>query len=89
MVDRKKEIFLTKKNDVLDKVYVRDVRKSVAKKHKPVDEIAILRKMLHRVFDLVVELHGEEIRDEIIAEFNEYFNEVEKIKADVKEELGI
>ena len=83
MVDRKKEIFLTKKNDVLDKVYVRDVRKSVAKKHKPVDEIAILRKMLYCV------AHGEAPSDKLIKEFDEYYNEVEKIKTDVKEELGI
>ena len=88
MIDRNKEIFLAKQNDTLEKLYVQDVRKAVAKKHKPVDEIAILRKMLHRVFDLVVELHGEEIRDEVINEFNEYFTEVEQIKSNIKEELG-
>ena len=56
------------------------IKKAVSKKYKLEDELAITRKMLKRVFDLVVELHGKEIADEVIAEFNQYFDDVEKIK---------
>lgn len=47
------------------------------------DEIAILRKMLKCAFDLIVVIHGEEISDKVIAEFQQYFADVEKIKKEV------
>ena len=83
MVDRKKKILLAKKNDMLDKLYVQCVRESVAEKRKPVDEIAIIRKMLYCV------AHGEKPSDELIKEFDEYYNDVEHIKSEIKDEFGI
>lgn len=56
------------------------IKEGVKKEYRLEDELAITRKMLKRVFDLVVELHGREIADEVIAEFNQYFEYVEKIK---------
>lgn len=59
------------------------IRKGVGRIYRIEDEIAISRKMLKRVFDLVVELHGKEIADEVIAEFKKYFEDVEKVKEEV------
>lgn len=53
------------------------------------DELALARKMIKRIFDLVVQLHGKEIADEVIAEFTEYNAKVEQIKAEAKKTLGI
>lgn len=61
------------------------IREGVKKKYRLEDELAITRKMLKRVFDLVVELHGREISDEVITEFKKYFEDVEKIKEEVGE----
>ena len=59
------------------------IKERVKKQYRVEDELAITRKMLKRVFDLVVELHGEEISDKVIAEFKQYFADVERIKEEV------
>lgn len=86
---RKEEIHLYKRNGKINELYQRDVRKSVKKKRRIEDELAIHRKMLNRAFEIILSLHGGEISDEIIEEFNSYNGEVEQIKKDLKEELGI
>lgn len=59
------------------------IRQRVKKKYRLEDEAAIARKMIKKLFDLVVALHGKEIADEVTAEFMEYFNTVEAIKEEV------
>ena len=77
-----------------EELYTDKVREDIKDKKGPLgmtleDEVAIARKMLKKVFDLVVKLHGKEIADEVIAEFTEYNERVEQIKAEAKEKLGI
>lgn len=70
--------------------YTDKVKEGVKEKYPHLEEeVAIARKMIKRVFDLVVQLHGQEVADEVIAEFKEYNEHVEKIKAEAKAELGI
>ena len=83
MVDREKEIFLSELNNEIEEFYAQNVRRKVAKKRKPVDEIAIIRKLLYCV------IHGEKPSNELIKEFDEYYNDVEKIKSEIKDDLGI
>ncbi len=59
------------------------IRAGVKKKYRLEDEVAILRKMNKRLFDLVIELHGKEISDEVIAEFKNYFADVEAVISEV------
>ena len=59
------------------------IKAGVKKIYSLEDELAITRKMLQRVFDLVVELHEKEIADEVIAEFKQYFEDVERVKEEV------
>lgn len=59
------------------------IRSGVKKKYRLEDEVAILRKMNKRLFDLVIELHGKEISDEVIAEFKNYFADVEAVISEV------
>ena len=59
------------------------IRERVKKKYRLEDEVAILRKMNKRLFDLVIEIHGKEIADEVITEFNQYYEDVETIKEEV------
>lgn len=89
MIDREKELFLSKANNSLDDLYAQDVRKSVAREFKTGDELAMHRKMMKEMFELIVELHGSEVRSEVIDKFMAYFDRVEQIKSDVKEELGL
>ena len=89
MLNREKEILLAKKNDVCDKLYVQDVRKSVAEDFSREDELALHRKMMKEMFELIVELHGSEVISEVIDKFMAYFDRVEQIKSNVKEELGL
>lgn len=89
MIDRSKELFLTKANDSLSDLYAQDVRKSVAKEFQTGDELALHRKMMKEMFYLIVELHGSEVRSDVIDKFMAYFDKVEQIKSNVKEELGL
>lgn len=57
--------------------YEDKVREAVREEMFPEDEIAILRKSVAKLFQLVSYLHPDEVNHE---EFDEYFNLVEKIK---------
>jgi hypothetical protein len=59
------------------------IREGVKKIYRLEDEVAILRKMNKRLFDLVIELHGKEIADEVTTEFKQYYEDVERIKEEV------
>ncbi len=88
-VSRKEEIFIAKKNNKLQKLYERDVRNAIRCDKRIEDELAIFRKMIKTLFELVVSLHTEEITNEVISEFLEHFDKVEQIKETIKEELGL
>ena len=89
MVDREKELFLSEQNGAIDELYAQDVRKNVAKEFQAGDELALHRKMMKEMFELIVELHGSEVKSDVIDKFMAYFDKVEQIKSNVKEELGI
>lgn len=89
MVDREKELFLSEQNNAVDELYAQDVRKNVAKEFQAGDELALHRKMMKEMFELIVELHGSEIKSDVIDKFMAYFDRVEQIKSNIKEELGI
>ena len=79
-------IKLSKKCGYSKDLYHDKVKKGVRQKYKhPVEEIAILRKSIAYLFELIGELHSGEINN---AEFAEYNAMVEDIKAKVKAELS-
>lgn len=77
---------LVNKNEKTDKLYVQEVRKEVSKKYDKADEIAILRKAVSYLFELIATLHAGEINN---AEFAEYNAKIEQLKSEIKTELGI
>jgi hypothetical protein len=85
---------LAQLNGYTNERYTDMVKENIKDKNGPLgmvveDEVALARKMLKKVFDLVVKLHGKEIADEVIAEFAEYNEKVEKIKAEAKRVLEL
>lgn len=97
--DRKKQIALARVNGDLDRLYAQDVRKKV--RHSPseseglnegkmlADEVAILRKMVKHQNEILVTHLGLDETNPVVQEFNEYFEHVEAIKRNLKEEFGI
>lgn len=85
--DRKKEIYLAKRNGCIERLYSRDVKHGVKKEKELPDEVAILRKMVKALFDKA--FHGIEIPDKVIAEFEAYNSSVETIKSTLRAELGM
>ena len=84
MTERDKEL-IDKLNGTEDIRRGDKIRDGIKRKgYRLEDEIAILRKMLKCAFDLIVVLHGEEISDKVIAEFKQYYADVEKIKEEIK-----
>ena len=83
MISEKDKDKLAELNGLTKERRTDKIRQGVKKKYRLEDEIAILRKMNKRLFDLVVELHGRDISDEVITEFKEYFNAIERIKEEV------
>ena len=78
--DKKK---LADLNGFSEEFRVERIRKGVKEKYRLEDEVAILRKMNKRLFDLVIELHGKDISDEVIAKFKNYFADVEAVISEV------
>ena len=70
-----------------EELYTDKVKEGVKKKYPhPEEEIAILRKAIAYLFELISKLHDGELNN---AEFAEYNAIVEQIKAESKEKLGI
>lgn len=65
--------------------YTDNVREGVKKEFTLEDEIAILRKAVAYLFELISKLHEGELNN---AEFAEYNAIVEQIKAEAKEAIG-
>lgn len=83
---KQERIKLSEKCGYTNDLYHDKVKKRVGKKYKhPVEEIAILRKAVAYLFELIGELHSGEINN---TEFAEYNAIVEQIKAEVKSELS-
>lgn len=61
-----------------------EIVRGIRKKMSPNDELAILRKAVAYLFDLISLLHEGEISNEEFKEYNEY---AEQVKALVKAEL--
>lgn len=74
------------KNGFAEDRYLESVRSRVGKQFKLADELAILRKSVAYLFELIASLHSDEIDN---AEFEEYHAAVEAIKTQIKTELGI
>lgn len=89
MVNRDKQLYLASANNKNEDLYTQEVRRRVKELYLLEDEVANLRKMLNRAFEIIITLHGSEISDEVVAEFKAYFNKVEQIKKDLKEEIGL
>lgn len=83
MVPDKTKRLLDNLNNLNAESRIDRIREGVKKEYDLEDEVAILRKMLKKALDLIIELHGEEISDEVITEFNEYFSNVERIKKEI------
>lgn len=73
---------LAELNDMTNDLYVQEVRAEVRKQYDPQDEIAMLRKAVAILFDVVALLHSEQLNNE---EFKTYNDTVEAIKARCKE----
>ena len=85
-MNEKIKLDLVRKNDKLNALYTERVRKAVDKEFKLADEVAILRKSMAYLFELISHLHEGEIDNE---EFAKYHLEIEKIKSEIKTDLGI
>ena len=75
---------LAKKNNCTEARYKESVRKNVADTFDKADELAILRKAVAMLFDVVSTFHPVDN-----AEFKDYNAKIEAIKSEVKESLGI
>ena len=71
------EVMLAKANNAENDLYPPEVNKKLTENHPCGDETAILRKTLHAL------IHNEPIP----SEFEAYYNEAERVKAEVKERL--
>lgn len=84
---RTPENALAAENGILEKRKTMLIREGVQQEFPhPSDELAILRKAVAVLFEVVATLHPGEINN---AEFAEYHAKVEAIKSEVKEVLGI
>lgn len=82
MITEDKKDKLAKINGLDKERYEDKVRASVREELFPEDEIAILRKAVAKLFDLVASLHPDEIDN---AEFAEYNALVENIKKNARQ----
>ena len=87
MVNRDKQLSLAQENNLQSPLYVQDVRSEVKGGYILEDEVAMLRKMCGAFLEYHV--HGTPLPTDVVAEFKAYFNKVEQIKKDLKEEIGI
>ena len=82
--DEKRE--LAQDADWLDDLYSDNVKKGVnRKKYDRFKEHAIHRKIEYAL--LMKVLHDEPIPEELITEFLQYYNDIEDVKAEAKEEV--
>lgn len=77
---------LVDKNEKTNELYVQEVRKVVSEEYHEADEIAILRKAVSYLFELIATLHAGDINN---AEFAKYNAEIEAIKSGIKSNLGM
>ena len=74
---------LAELNGLSEELYVQEVREQVRQEYDPQDEIAMLRKAVAILFEVIALLHPGELNNE---EFKAYNDTVEAIKARCKEE---
>lgn len=79
-------VALAQKNKKTEELYIQEVRKEVSKEYDKADELAILRKAVSYLFELIATLHAGEINN---AEFAEYNSKIEQLKSEIKTKLGI
>lgn len=85
MITENEKNELAKLNEYSEERYTDIVKEKVKEVHPhPEDEIAILRKSVAYLFELISKLHQGEIDN---TEFAEYNAKVEQIKAKAKEEV--
>lgn len=85
-MNKELEIFLAQINNLSEEKYEDEVRKKVSNEYFFADEIAILRKTVAQLYELMKTLHPETISSPI---FEEYNKTIENIKEDVKNKLNI
>ncbi len=68
-------------NDLDRERYEDKVKEAVRKEMTPDEELAILRKSVALLFEIIAMLHSEEINN---AEFKEYNNRIEAIKKEMR-----
>jgi negative regulator of replication initiation len=73
---------LSKKNALTQELYEDKIKEDVRKEMSADDELAILRKAVAKLFEIVSTLHKDEINN---AEFEEYNELIESIKRKHKE----
>lgn len=86
MIDKNRQRQMAEHNGALEELYVQEVRDEVSKIYDPDDELAILRKAVSYLFDLIATLHAGDINN---AEFAEYNSKIEQLKSGVKTKLDI
>ena len=73
---------LAELNDMTNELYIQSVRAEVRKRYDPQDELAMHRKAIAMLFDIIALLHPEKLNNE---EFIAYNDTIEAIKAICKE----
>lgn len=76
---------IAKKNALTQELYEDNIKADVRKEMSADDELAILRKAVAKLFEIVSVLHNDVINN---AEFAEYNELIESIKTKHKEMLG-
>ena len=89
MIQRDMQISLARETDKLADLYVKGVREGSKEMYHSTEEIAILRKAAKVLYDAVVTQHPHIKERKEIAEMLEWFNEIEKLKASLRAELGM
>lgn len=86
MVDEKIQKALDEANGIQEKKRIQLIREGVREKYpNPSDEIAVLRKAVSVLFEVISTLHEGEINN---VEFIEYHDTIETIKENVRKALN-
>ena len=86
MITKEQKDLLSKLNGTLDSRKDEKIREGVSEMYSQPDELAILRKAVACLFDIIAALHQGEINN---AEFTAYHEAVEAIKAEAKKEIEV
>lgn len=88
-IPRDLQIALAHENNKVNDLYVQSIRDKSAELYHTTEEIATLRKAVKALYDAVVTQHPQIKERKEIADMLEWFDTIENIKANLRDELGL